>query len=88
MITILVDGPLENLRGWRSCNDPLYSPWDGHNKALFQNRHCPRCAEATEVTIRDGDDVTLYLKDGVLLRADVGGTTYILNYREIRELFP
>ncbi len=91
-ISIASGEQMEYLKNWRSCNDPREQakygrhPYPDHDKMLEADGHCPRCAEATEVTIRKDDRVLLYIKDQEVLRADVALVTYIFNCPLIREM--
>ena len=74
--------------GWQSCSDVGGTVEFDHNKMIEVDRHCARCGEATSVTFRPGDRLTLYMKDGKLLRIDVGAKTHILDYPQIKRLTP
>ncbi len=91
-ISIASGEQMEYLKNWRSCNDPREQakygrhPYPDHDKMLEADGHCPRCAEATEVTIRKDDRVVLYIFEQELLRVEVDGVCYILDYPKIREI--
>ncbi len=91
-ISIASGTEMKFLKNWRSCNDPKEQakygrhPYPDHDKMLEADGHCPRCAEATEVTIRKDDRVVLYIFEQELLRVEVDGVCYILDYPKIREI--
>lgn len=73
---------------WQSCSELGGTVEYDHKQMLKLMYHCSRCGEATDVTFRPGDRLTLYIKDGDLVRIDVGGKCHILNYAKVKRLVP
>ena len=51
-----------------------------HEMMMKQNKHCSRCGDATEVTFKKGERITLYLKGKAIQRIDIGNVCHILGY--------
>lgn len=71
---------------WHSCRDTGGTIEYDHNEWIGRRGHCPRCGEATHVTFKLGDMLTLYIYHDDLIRIEVGGVTYFLDYPKMKRV--